>query len=284
MSPLDTLPLLYEGTIRILFIQRQWHQTPLGSLLKPPQDRLLKVNAMMDSMRAHRQGQWKHYNIDTLTVNTQILALNCPLDNGHLNLDSLPPHSSPLTSAFLLLPPEILHLIFRHLSVQSITLFRQLSTHSRQLISTNPLYTLIFSYAPGALRVILATGMGQHISLAQLHAALTSTECATCGKFGDFFNLLTSFRVCHTCFATSPRHPYRTDDHETHLLPIPVSLAKSTYGLSSSTLAVLPTVRSIPGLYGREKSNFRKKKNTALFAEYSQRIWNKTAREFERHE
>jgi hypothetical protein len=29
--------------------------------------------------------------------------------------------------------------------------------------------------------------MGKHISLAQLHAALTGTECATCGKFRDFF-------------------------------------------------------------------------------------------------
>ena len=50
---------------------------------------------MMASMRAYREGQWKHYNIDALTVNTKILALNFPLDNGRLNLDSLHPVPRP---------------------------------------------------------------------------------------------------------------------------------------------------------------------------------------------
>lgn len=76
-------------------------------------------------------------------------------------------------------------------------------------------------------------------------------------EISSTFGLLT---VCHARFATSPTYPYHSDARDTYLLPITVSVAKLTYGLSSSTLSILPTIRTLPGLYGREKSNFRSKR------------------------
>lgn len=211
-------------------------------------------------LRDYNQEQWKHYDIDSLTINTKTLAINLPLDNGHLAQDSLPPRSSPTTSALLSLPPEILHLILQHLPIQTLTQSRLLSTSIRHLISTNPLYIPIYTHVSSTLRAILATEVGTQITLLQLYFSLTDSSCSLCGSFGDFFNLLTGTRTCHACFATSLRHPYHVDAKETHLLPIPVSVAKSTYGLSPTTLLSLRTAKSIPGIYGRERSNFRLKR------------------------
>jgi hypothetical protein len=204
---------------------------------------------MVDAERLTKQGWWKNYDIDNLTIKTSKVEKFCPLDKGRLTLDSLPPRMPPPTDSLSVFAPEILHLILSNLDIRTLTILRCTNTSIRNLISTHTFYNDLITASPNTLRALLSTGTASSISLSNFHANLISPNCAICGdSFGDFFHLLLFTRICHACLSSSST-----------ARPIEVSTAKVQYGLSRTTILHLPKLISLPGAYSRGRDTMIKR-------------------------
>ena len=75
-----------------------------------------------------------------------------------------------------------------------------MSQYTRETIDGIFEYGEVLRYASMVLRACLATGAAKHISLGQIHWALTHSECEVCGvEYGGNFSLFLGSRVCGFC-------------------------------------------------------------------------------------
>jgi len=165
------------------------------------------------------------------------LEQGCPLDNGrHDDVLDISTSLGKLDA----LPVELLHMMLVDMDIRTLTTLRRTNRRIRLVIETLREYRNAFTHAPNSIRATLSIKMDAFISCRQLHEQLCSHECVNCGRFGAFFYVLTSSRVCYVCLVENPQ-----------FLPITPNHAGVIYGLEPSEIAKLPTAVSIPGRYSQ---------------------------------
>ena len=113
-----------------------------------------------------------------MTIEALRLSLQkpCPLDNGQFQprTDLSTKFTAPLSNlgALEALPPEVIHLVFNTIDLQSLTAFRAISWGARALVDSFSPYNAIFQYFPDALRALLSTQMAVHFTAQDILEAL----------------------------------------------------------------------------------------------------------------
>lgn len=116
------------------------------------------------------------------TLNTrEKLAKGVPLDNAH----AIAPTQRPPSSVLDRLPVEILRMMFLDMDLQSLTILRSLGSRFRAVIDGLPEYAAIVRHAESTFRAILATEMGDYLSLRKMMHILQDRVCHMCDDFGE---------------------------------------------------------------------------------------------------
>jgi hypothetical protein len=136
------------------------------------------------------------------------------------------------------LPLELLHgtlalLDFRALSHISRTCIRGI-----EVVSSLPEYRDLMLHAPEALAALGKTRLIRYQPAANIHLALLSADCTSCGRYGAFLFLPTCERCCYHCLWKNQS-----------LWVISMSMAKQCFGFSAAGAKTLPVMRAIAGNY-----------------------------------
>ncbi|KAK4038481.1 hypothetical protein C8A01DRAFT_37605 [Parachaetomium inaequale] len=102
------------------------------------------------------------------------------------------------------LPFEIVSLICLELDVTAAFRFSHVNRTAREVLAAIREFRHLRAHALESLCVLLRTGLAPHVDVLDVHAALTTQDCALCGAFGGFFFLPTATRCCLTCIASAP--------------------------------------------------------------------------------
>jgi len=138
------------------------------------------------------------------------------------------------------LPVEVLDEIIDYLDLSTLAVFRSLCSTAKNAVDHYPPYRDVVKYAPKQLQIIQNTGLGQYFVIREVHKALITEKCKTCGDFGGFVYLLDMTRCCFWCLETS--NQYSTIDKNT---------AQKQYGvLDDKILSGLRCLQPRPGYYG----------------------------------
>jgi hypothetical protein len=107
----------------------------------------------------------------------------------------------------------------------------------------------MMQYAPHTLVALCRTDLISAHTACNLHSALQSQACESCGFFGPFLFLPTCQRCCFTCL-----------DRNQSFWVLPVNRARRYFGLTARQIAQIPVMRSLPGYYwvGRSRRTQRR--------------------------
>lgn len=156
---------------------------------------------------------------------------------------------SPL-GVLAILPVELLHELLEKLDLHSVARFSRVSIQARTAAQSLPGYRDLLSHAPHALEALGQTRMVRHHTASQLIAAFRTEQCTICSAFGPYLLLPTCERVCWPCLRRN--RTLRVISRET---------ASEVFGLSEEQVRQLPTILTIPGIYGlaQEPNPYRHK-------------------------
>ncbi|PYI16789.1 hypothetical protein BO99DRAFT_464678 [Aspergillus violaceofuscus CBS 115571] len=124
-------------------------------------------------------------------------------------------------SSWILLPLEIIRMIFLDLDMLTLSHLRSVNKTTKQIIDSLPEYHLLHTHAADTLRLLDVTQCTHHFSVGQLYWELRHPQCRTCGDFGPFLFIPTCTRSCFACNRTHSQ--YRM---------APIKVVFSWYGLS----------------------------------------------------
>ncbi|PYI36998.1 hypothetical protein BP00DRAFT_462799 [Aspergillus indologenus CBS 114.80] len=124
-------------------------------------------------------------------------------------------------SSWILLPLEIIRMIFLDLDMLTLSHLRSVNKTTQQIIDSLPEYHLLHTHAADTLRLLDLTQCTHHFSLGQLYREFRHPQCRTCGDFGPFLFIPTCTRSCFACNRT-----------HTQYLMAPIKVMFSWYGLS----------------------------------------------------
>ncbi|KAI4593368.1 hypothetical protein KJ359_009899 [Pestalotiopsis sp. 9143b] len=153
----------------------------------------------------------------------------------------------PITSAFdgaqfgdlTRVPIEVMSTICSMLDAKSVFRFSHVNRRARETMATVPSFKRVRDYGSEALRAVLKTGFGSHLSVADIDRALTSSECVVCKEFGCFFFIPLAARCCFECL--------RCEDE---LGAIKLSDLQYIAERSAAELRkAVPVLRTLPGTY-----------------------------------
>lgn len=145
--------------------------------------------------------------------------------------------TSPL-GALDWLPLELLHTIVSLLDLKTLPHVKRTCLRGINIIDSLPEFRDLMHHAPRAMAALGSTRLIHHFSAQQLHTALRSSVCVSCGAYGAFFFLSTAERRCYGCLRKNQG-----------LWMMSASQAKSCSSLSPAELRQLPIMRSLPGKY-----------------------------------
>ncbi len=194
---------------------------------------------------------YSHIQLERCGVDPAILEKNCPLDSFSKGLEPASPATSELYTslgALQILPLELLQLILYDLDLYSLTTFRSVNKRARHLVSCLPRYNAIIQHVPNTLRFTLSTSTAATCTVSQLYHALLSSDCSICGRFGDFFSVLSFSRCCFHCLCCSEL-----------LYPLSRRTAQRQFKLDKGSTNALPAARSLPGRHGLQRHLSRKR-------------------------
>ncbi|TGJ81519.1 hypothetical protein E0Z10_g7244 [Xylaria hypoxylon] len=136
-------------------------------------------------------------------------------------------------------PPEIISILLCMLDMQSLACFAGVSFLGNISVQSQRAYQELVTFAGPALWALGKVGLiGVH-SVADLHAALRTEDCAACAQYGAFLFLLNCERCCWQCLYYNPLFRVVTQKD-----------AGEYFGLSEQHVQCLPTLHVIPGQYG----------------------------------
>ncbi|KAK6209052.1 n-acetyltransferase ats1 [Pestalotiopsis sp. IQ-011] len=136
-------------------------------------------------------------------------------------------------------PIEVMSTICSMLDAKSAFQFSHVSRRARETTATVPAFSRVRAYGSEALRAVLKTGFGSHLSVADIDRALTSSECVVCKEFGCFFFIPLAARCCFECL--------RCEDE---LGAIKLSDLQYIMERSAAELKkAVPVLRTLPGTY-----------------------------------
>ncbi|KAF3024794.1 hypothetical protein E8E14_008582 [Neopestalotiopsis sp. 37M] len=101
-------------------------------------------------------------------------------------------------------PIEVMSTICMMLDAKSALSFSHVSRRARETTATVPAFKRVAEHGSEALRAVLKTGYGPHLSVADIDSALTSKECVMCKHFGCFFFIPAASRCCYECLRCEP--------------------------------------------------------------------------------
>lgn len=136
------------------------------------------------------------------------------------------------------LPFEILHSVLHQLDLRSLSRLSQVSTLGYAMIQSLPAYRDLLQNAYHAMTALGRTGAICYHTLAELHEALCSQNCVSCGFFGAFLFLPTCERCCYACLSRNQSFWVTSTD-----------LARKCFSLDQHHIENLPVLYSLPGVY-----------------------------------
>lgn len=137
------------------------------------------------------------------------------------------------------LPPELLWMVFSHLTCGDLEALHSCSTGGRMAVLAFPLYHALLKYAPTILAILKETRLAQTFTIAQIYETFTSPLCTTCSHFGGYVFLPSFTRCCIHCAET-----------ELKFLPISRDGARIEFGVKGKKIFDrLPQLSNIEGYY-----------------------------------
>ena len=124
------------------------------------------------------------------------------------------------------------------LNLDSLWCLRQASKDIRDKVDGDEKFKLIMDHAEPLLKAMMALGVAEYFTSVDLHAQLTTPNCAECENPAEFFSMLRCERVCTQCLR-----------HNDRFFPVTLSIASECCALSPAQLARLPQVKTVPGTY-----------------------------------
>ncbi|KAH7201042.1 hypothetical protein BKA60DRAFT_600907 [Fusarium oxysporum] len=103
------------------------------------------------------------------------------------------------------LPSDIMNSILRHLDVKSFRRFRNINAKAHRITETVLDCKEVMVHGSTAVINLIRTGLSPHITIGEIHKALTSPNCEFCDDYGSILFLPICTRTCHKCLQTSPR-------------------------------------------------------------------------------
>ncbi|KAF2670744.1 hypothetical protein BT63DRAFT_371285 [Microthyrium microscopicum] len=164
------------------------------------------------------------------------------------------------------LPDELILYVCLELTIPSLLAFRGVNRRARILIESLEPYRQVLEHCPYIIGACVATE-AYSFSINHLYNSLITSECATCGNFGEHLYLITCQRVCSTCYLKKKAY-----------LPITATAARRA-GTSNKRLTQLPHFTSLPGRYTAGKLMHKKRTKyfdrTAVEQEADPALWTK---------
>ncbi|RBQ78655.1 hypothetical protein FVER14953_13191 [Fusarium verticillioides] len=103
------------------------------------------------------------------------------------------------------LPGDVMNNILVRLDVKSFLNFRNANAKAHHVTETILDCKDVMLHSRAAIINIARTGLSGHVTIGEIHLALTSPKCGFCDEYGSMLFLPTCTRVCHECLCTSPR-------------------------------------------------------------------------------
>ncbi|CVK98668.1 uncharacterized protein FMAN_08512 [Fusarium mangiferae] len=103
------------------------------------------------------------------------------------------------------LPSDVMNNILVQLDVKSFRCFRNANAKAHSITETVLDCREVLEYGQAAITSIIRTGLSRHVTIGEIHLALTSSKCGFCEAYGPILFLPTCTRTCHECLRTSPR-------------------------------------------------------------------------------
>ncbi|KAF5604791.1 hypothetical protein FPCIR_643 [Fusarium pseudocircinatum] len=95
--------------------------------------------------------------------------------------------------------------ILVQLDVKSFRNFRNVNAAAHSITGTALDCKGVLEHGQSAFVSIVRAGLSRHVTIGEIHLALTSSKCGFCEEYGPLLFLPTCTRVCHECLCTSPR-------------------------------------------------------------------------------
>lgn len=123
------------------------------------------------------------------------------------------------------LPPELLHMVFSHMTCADLEALHSCSTGGRMTVLAFPWYQNLLRHAPTMLSILKYTQLDRSFTITQIYEVFTSPLCTVCGHFGGYIFLPSFTRCCITCAETEPR-----------FLPITAYRARLEFGVKDQRI------------------------------------------------
>lgn len=137
------------------------------------------------------------------------------------------------------LSTDLVQMVLAQTDVQTLFAFRRVNQRAMTMVDALPHFKAITTHCPSVLRGALAIQTGKYFTLQDIHGLLRKAECARCGQFGGYLDLLGFRRTCHACYV------YYDD-----WMPVTAREAHARFGLADEMLrARVRSMKSIPGWY-----------------------------------
>lgn len=164
------------------------------------------------------------------------------LTNAGISVDNAASHfaisrgpSSPELAPIERFPLEVLHNIVGKADVKAVVQFAGSSISARQAVETLPAYQILLQHASHLLAVLGHTNTTHLHTIEQLHRALETPSCVSCGEFAPYLCLLTCERCCYSCLETNPS-----------MWVLKKKAAELIFHLSPEDLDQVPSARFVP--------------------------------------
>lgn len=133
---------------------------------------------------------------------------------------------------------ELLNEILRPCDLHSLLIFRRLCHRARHIVDESFPFNVIISTAPRLVPTLVQTGAALYYSADEVFAALRTSSCCICGRFGGLLFLPDCKRCCIRCIRFSAE-----------LFPMRLTAAVELFGLTETELrrAGVPFIKSLLG-------------------------------------
>jgi hypothetical protein len=177
-------------------------------------------------------------------------------DDSVLSISDPPTHITdlvhrPLAYATLgdidALPVELINEVLRYSDLRTVATLRILSRRAREVVDTSVPYKHILLHAPHVITALARTGAASHFTVDEVFYTLSTAVCYVCGEFGSFLWIPECIQCCFLCLREAPE-----------LMPMGERDAKAAFGLTTSGLAGVPIMVTLPGKYGPLMKLYRK--------------------------
>ncbi|KAH7377711.1 hypothetical protein BKA66DRAFT_467671 [Pyrenochaeta sp. MPI-SDFR-AT-0127] len=140
---------------------------------------------------------------------------------------------------------DLIHEICLQLDIMSIFYLRQTNARARHVVNALHEYQIVTTHALNPFCALLRTHSASRVTLLDFYRLLCTQICSLCNyQYGDLVYLPTWIRFCSHCLRCG-------DDR---ICISKLSSVKRVLLLSKRSLAQLPALRTLPGIYDRDES------------------------------